>query len=166
LRKPGFTGSGGKKSKGKQRPDLETDEDGRIRLPFGRLDEPAVSWKGDMSSLEDRLASAKEAERRKRDLDVILANPGYRELAIRQLEVGIDRVKHWEARDPEKFGRQYNRFVIERVLAELHHWARLVTQSEWPELFHIIAEYHRLKRRTAPLRYCLISQASQDASEA
>lgn len=166
MKKPGSAATGGRNARAARRPDLATDEDGKVQLPFGRLDEPAISWKGNLESLERRLESSDETGRRRRDLDTILANLEYRELAIRQLEVGLATVRRWESKDPQKFQRRSNQFVIERVIAELHAWAKMTTKSAWPELFRIILEYHRLKRRTAALRLCLINQASADAHDA
>jgi len=166
LKKPGYAATGGRNPRTARRPNLPTDADGKVQLPFERMDEPAISWKGDVLSLEQHLRSPQESERRRRELDLILANPGYRALAIRQLEVGLSMVRRWELQEPQKFQRRANQFVIERVLAELHQWAKLVTRSEWPELFQVVAEYHRLKKRTASLRLCLISQASAAVNEA
>jgi len=166
LKKPGYTATGGRNARAARRPCLPTDEDGKVQLPFGRLDEPAVSWGGDVQSLERRLLAPEETARRRRDLDIILADPAYRDLAIRQLQVGLDMVRSWERREPQKFQRKSNQFVIERVLAELHLWAKMTTKSVWPELFKVIAEYHRLKKRTASLRLCLISQAVASVNEA
>lgn len=162
LKKTGFTGSGKKEARVSKRPSLPTDEDGKIKLPFRRLDEPALSWKGDLASLEKKLASPEEVKRRQRELELILANPEYRELAIRQLEVGLETVRRWAKSDPQKFNRRSNQFVIERILAGLHLWAKLMAnKSEWPELFQVISEYHHLRKSTACLRMCFIRHPTE-----
>lgn len=166
MKKPGFAAVGEQNSRAARRPDLPRGAEGEIKLPFGRLDEPAISWNGDLDSLERHLESPAEARRRRQDLETILARREYRELAIRQIQVGIDMVRRWERKEPHKFRRNKNLFVIERVIAELHAWARMTTQSEWPELFQAIAEYHRLRKRTAALRFCLLRQARESAHEA
>jgi len=166
LKKFGYTAAQSRRVWAGRRLDQRTNERGEIQLPFGRLDEPAISWKGDILSLERFLLSTEEVKRRRRDLNIILTNPRYRDLAIRQLKVGLDKFRRWENEEPQKFQRKSNQFVIERVIAELHLWGKLTTQSAWPELFQIIAEYHRLKKRTASLRLCLINQATADINEA
>jgi len=166
LKKSGHEATGNRNSRAARRPKPPTNEEGEVQLPFDRLDEPAISWKGDTQSHEAYLLSPNETKRRRRDIAIVLANPAYRELAIRQLKVGLDMLRRWERKEPQKFQRKNNQFVIERVIAELHLWARMTTKSAWPELFQVIAEYHRLKERTASLRLCLISQAAASANEA
>ncbi|MBI5654850.1 hypothetical protein HZC53_04340 [Candidatus Uhrbacteria bacterium] len=130
-------------------------EDGNVRLPFRRLDEPAVSWKSDVASLEKCLLSPKEKRRRKDDLAKILSSPEYKRLTIQQLRVELNRIKRWE-KELDRFMYPQKLFLIERVLAQLELTAHMTSPDVWPELFAVIEEYQALKIRTAPARFSVV----------
>lgn len=130
-------------------------EDGNVRLPFRRLDEPAVSWKSDVASLEKCLLSPKEKHRRKEDLAKALSNPEYKRSAIQQLKSELNRIKRWEI-ELDRFMYPQKLFLIERVLAQLELTAHMTSPDVWPELFAVIDEYQALKVRTAPARFSAV----------
>lgn len=125
------------------------------KQPFGRLDEPAVDWKGDVASLEKHLLTSAERQRRKRDMDLILSKPEYMREAVNQLVLELERIKAWE-RQLDRFMHPQRLFIIERVLAQLEMLAQMTTEDAWPEFFRVIAEYRQLNMRTAGARFSAI----------
>ncbi|MFA4954582.1 MAG: hypothetical protein WC641_04675 [Patescibacteria group bacterium] len=135
-----------------KRPIFPCHPDGSLKLPFERLDEPAVSWQGNVEALRIFLESPRETERRERELRIILSRRDYRQLAIEQLEVGLSVMGIWEKSEQYKFLDARRRFAIERIYLQLEYVARLAPPATWPELHGIVRRLAELKSRTAALR--------------
>ncbi len=129
-----------------------TADDTGTRGQFDQLDEPAVSWEGDVASLEKYLLAPSARRRCEKILGRILISPEYKASAVDQLRVGLSLVMGWE-KDPTSFLDKRKLFRIERVLAQLEITARLIAPGTWPEYFEVVAEYRRLKNRTAAMRF-------------
>jgi len=139
-----------------------TAPDGSLVLPFERLDEPAVSWRGCLETLEACLRSQAEVDKRRRALSLLLADLVLRRLAEEQLKEGLDMMRSWLREQPEKFVRPANRLVLERVVLQLQITAQEVEYEKWPGLHWILRAFQDLASKSAPLRFSLLANLTQD----
>jgi len=146
----------------RRRPSVKKASGGAPILPFERLDEPAVSWRGDVQALEACLRSPTEVERRCRDIKLLLKDAAYRKLAEKQLTANLEMVRSWLCDEPEKFLKPANRLLLERVILQLKITVQDIPEDAWPGLHWIMRSYQKLASKTAPLRFSLLAIQVRD----
>ncbi len=122
------------------------------RSTFRRLDEPAWSWTGDLTSFERHLLKREERERRRLDMETILSKPEHMREAITQLEQRLEQLRGWETQ-PDRFMHENRFFVVERILMQLETVAGYTTLHVWPDFFEVVEGFRQLAIRTAGVRY-------------
>lgn len=113
------------------------------------ISEEVRTWRGDLEAFDTFLRSREVRSRKQNLVRGLRTDQNRCELAIRQLELGLNCFEQF-AKDSRLYAGDPE--FIDRTLMDLRDTARLLERADWPDFFRLLEAFERAEIASRPLR--------------